>query len=264
MQTSHLQALLTQAGLYDGRIDGIAGAHTTAAVVAALDGRGHDWPLPRRQIGAAQAILNRLGYAAGAVDGLEGHNTRNALAAWWHKTQTGRALSVPRRAASGYTPPVDLPKQSECDRVYGTPGGEIKARLVTKALPFAMRIDYALSQTATRVTLHRLVIDRYLSALEATRDHYGLDAMRALGIDRFAGSYFPRKMRGSDRWSMHAYGIAVDHYAAPNGLRTRCPEALFCGPEYKPFIDAMESAGMLPAIRLWGADAMHFQAARMG
>jgi hypothetical protein len=264
MHMTDLQGLLKQAGLYAGPIDGINGPKTTAGMVKALDGRGRDWPMPRQQIGAAQVLLNKFGHEAGAVDGLMGHNTRNALAAWRHKARTGKNLSVRRTAAKSYAPVGNLPRQSEVDRFYGRPGGEIKARLVSKVLPFPMRLDWALSQTATKITLHRLVIGRYLGALEATRDHYGLDTLRGLGIDRYAGGYNHRKMRGGSRWSMHAYGIAVDHYAAPNGLRTRCPEALFCGAEYRPFLDAMEAAGMLPAIRLWGADAMHFQAARMG
>ena len=264
MLISDLQGLLKEAGLYAWRIDGIPGAQTTAAVVAALDGRGRDWPMPRQQIGAAQVILNKLGYEAGAVDGLEGHNTRNATEAWRHKQRTGEHLTARRRADKGYSPGVGLPTQAQVDQFYGRPGGEIKARLVSKAIPFPMRLDWALSQTVTKVTLHRLVIDRYVGALEAVRDHYGYDTLKGLGIDRYAGGYNHRTMRGGSKWSMHAYGIAVDHFAAPNGLRTRCPEALFCGPEYKAFLDIMEAHGMLPAVRLWGADAMHFQAARLG
>lgn len=264
MQTVYIQALLKQAGFYTGALDGIAGPATVAAVTAALAGRGPDWPAGRREIAAAQLVLNKLGYEAGAVDGLEGHNTRYALAAWRQKATTGQAFTVKRPAAKGYAPGADLPRQSECDAVYGRPGGEIKARLVSRQTPFPMRLDWALSQTVTRVMLHRLVIHRYVGALEAVRDHYGLDALRGLGIDRFAGGYNHRTMRGGSRWSMHAYGIAVDHYAAPNGLTTRCPDALFCDGEYRAFLDIMEAHGMLPAIRLWGADAMHFQAARMG
>ncbi len=264
MHISDLQGLLKQAGLYNGSVDGIDGPQTTAGVVEALNGHGRGWPVPRQQIGAAQVLLNRFGYEAGAVDGFEGHNTRNALVAWRHKARTGYEQAVRRPPAADYAPATDLPRQSECNSYYGRPGAEIKARLISKPLPFPLRLDWALSQTVTKVTLHRLAIDRYLGALEAARDHYGLDALRGLGIDRFAGGYNHRRMRGGSRWSMHAYGIAVDHYAAPNGLRTRCPDALFCGPEYAPFLNAMEAAGMLPAIRLWGADAMHFQAARMG
>ena len=59
------------------------------------------------------------------------------------------------------------------------------------------------------------------------------------------------------------YGCAIDWFAAPNGLRTRCPKALFCGPDYKDFLDIMEANEWLPAIRLWGADAMHFQRAKL-
>jgi hypothetical protein len=86
---------------------------------------------------------------------------------------------------------------------------------------------------------------------------------RGTGIDRYAGAYTHRKMRGGSNWSMHAFGCAIDFYAEPNGLRTRCPQDLFCGSDYKDFLDIMEAHEWLPAIRLWGADAMHFQRARI-
>jgi len=264
LQIADLQSLLKGARLYSGAIDGIDGVKTKAGVVAALGGGARDWPPPRQQIGAAQTILNDMGFEAGKVDGLWGHNTANAMDAWRHKALTGRRLSVPRRAKKTYAPPGNIPKQSQVASFYGRPGAEIKARLLTREIPFPMRLDWALSQTVTRVSLHRLVVDHYVHALEEIRDHYGLDTLRGLGIDRYAGGYNHRKMRGGSKWSMHAYGCAVDIYAAPNGLRTRCPEALFCRPEYKPFLDIMERHGMLPAVRLWGADAMHFQRARMG
>jgi len=111
--------------------------------------------------------------------------------------------------------------------------------------------------------VHEAVADRLLGALLAVRAEYGPEGMRELGLDRYAGAYNKRRMRGGSKWSMHAYGCAIDFYAAPNGLRTRCPKALFCGDEYKPFLDIMQSFDWLPAIRLWGADAMHFQVARI-
>lgn len=156
-----------------------------------------------------------------------------------------------------------IPRQSEVDKFYGRPGPEVEAQLGFAELPFDLRLDWDLAKTVRRVRLHKKCIPAFVAAMTEVHKHYGAQKMRELGIDRFAGAYNHRKMRGSSRWSMHAYGCAVDFYAAPNGLKVRCPDALFCKPEYKPFLDIMEKHGWLPAIRLWGADAMHFQMARL-
>ena len=158
---------------------------------------------------------------------------------------------------------IDLPRQSAVATYYGKPGPEIQSRLAMAVLPFDLRLDWDLAKTTRRVQLHQKCTAPFVAAMSEVFAHYGLPKMRALGIDRFAGGYVHRQMRGGTSWSMHAYGCAVDFYAGPNGLKVRCPNALFCGPDYKPFLDIMESHGWLPAIRLWGADAMHFQMARL-
>jgi hypothetical protein len=157
----------------------------------------------------------------------------------------------------------DIPRQREVRTFYGRPGPEIEAQLMYADLPFALRLDWELGQSVRRLRLHKKCAPAAVTALTAVRDHYGMAKMSELGIDRYAGGYNHRKMRGGKSWSMHAYGCAMDFYAAPNGLRTKCPDALFCKPEYKPFLDIMESHGWLPAIRLWGSDAMHFQMAKL-
>lgn len=158
---------------------------------------------------------------------------------------------------------IHLPRQSEVATYYGKPGLEIQSRLAMAVLPFALRLDWDVGITTQRFQLHKRCTGPFVAAMTEVFAHYGLTSMRALGIDRFAGGYVHRQMRGGTSWSMHAYGCAVDFYAGPNGLKVRCPDALFCKPDYKPFLDIMESHGWLPAIRLWGADAMHFQMARL-
>jgi hypothetical protein len=93
--------------------------------------------------------------------------------------------------------------------------------------------------------------------------HYGYPKIQELGLNRFAGSYNHRKMRGGSSWSMHAYGCAIDFYAEPNGLRTRCPDALFCGQDYIAWFDIWESVGWTSLGRAIGRDWMHIQAASM-
>jgi hypothetical protein len=156
-----------------------------------------------------------------------------------------------------------IPLQRDVASYYGKPGAEIEGRLAMAVLPFRLRLDWDLAKSTNRVQLHQKCTAPFVAAMTEVFAHYGLPKMQELGIDRFAGGYVHRQMRGGSSWSMHAYGCAVDFYAGPNGLKVRCPDAVFCKPEYKRFLDIMESHGWLPAIRLWGADAMHFQMARL-
>lgn len=266
------QAVLAAAGFYVGAIDGRDGPMTQAAVIEtgrALNDRYTQtpsaWSVDRQRVAAVQAALDRLGYEPGVADGLIGHNSKNALEAFLHKRAYGKPLVIPRLPDQPQAKPIKaaVPRQAECDAFYGVPGEQIKARLVTVNLPYAMRLDYDLGTSISRVTLHQKCAPSFIEAMIAVRAEYRHARQTALGLDRYAGGYMHRKMRGGSRWSMHAYGCAVDFYAEPNGLTTRCPRALFCGAEYKPFLDIMESHGWLPAIRLWGSDAMHLQMARL-
>lgn len=267
MEMTHIQALLASAGYYRGAIDGNAGPLTrqAAQIIERNAGVNHTaWPWHRRLIAAAQAVLNAQGHEAGTVDGFVGHNTREALTGWL-SAKAGTVADVARTPAFDRPAPVELPRQSEVTAFYGSPGpgGTVEQRLATATAPAPMRLDWALETTVTRLRVHEKCAPALTAALAGVYDHYGDTVWRRLGLDRYAGGYNPRRMRGGTRWSMHAYGCAVDFFAAPNGLRTRCPKALFCGAEYKPFLDIMESHGWLPAVRLWGADAMHFQMAKL-
>lgn len=273
MDVRQSQMLLAAARYYLGPIDGDPGPMTRAAVQtvegnarAAGDvwgSRAMGWPWPRRLIAAGQAILNAQGFEAGTVDGWAGHNTAEALTAWL-SGRVGTSASVTRDPTPKRPDPADLPRQRDCAAFYGEPGTAAISRRMTYAeLPFDLRLDWALDQTVSRLRVHDLCAPSLVAALVAVEVEYGLGRMRDLGIDRYAGGYNPRRMRGGTAWSMHAYGCAVDFYAAPNALRTRAPRALFSGTDYAPFLDIMEAHGWLNGGRLWGADFMHFQQARL-
>lgn len=275
MDVKATQRLLASTGYYKFGIDGDAGKGTMNAVAVIERNNIKDYAKSpskmskkRRLIAAGQVILNVQGYEAGTVDGYAGHNTENALSAWEYKQIHGKAEQVPRPVIKAYTPPKKghIPLQKDVAKYYGRAGkgnSEVGRNLTTIKLPFRLRIDYNLKQTTNKITVHKKAAPSLKAALIEVYQHYGAGKMRELGIDRYAGAYNPRKMRGGSRWSMHAYACAIDFYAAPNGLRARCPRALFCKPQYKAFLDIMEKHGWLPAIRLWGADAMHFQRARL-
>ena len=273
MDIRQAQMLLAAARYYTGPIDGDAGPMTRAAVQiveenARRDGevwgsRALAWPWDRRLIAAGQAILNAQGFEAGAVDGWAGHNTAEALTAWL-SSRAGTSAGVKREPTPTRPDPDTLPRQKDCPAYYGEPGTvAIERRMTYAVLPFALRLDWALHVEVTRLRVHELCAPSLVAALVAVEAEYGIEEMRALGIDRYAGGFNPRRMRGGSSWSTHAYGCATDFNAAPNGLRTRAPKALFSQPPYVKFLDIMETHGWLNGGRLWGADYMHFQQARL-
>lgn len=260
-----LQALAKMLGLYKGDVDGKNGPETKKALDLLTSDfpAAKGFPSERYLIAAVQSALNKLGYEAGSVDGFAGHNTLNALTAFQTKMQTGKDLVLPREP---FNPPrivnLKFPKQKDVAIFYGIPGPAIEKQLTTVPMPYKMVIDYDLKSTASKLRLHSKCIDSAVGAMNKIFAVYGQDKLDKLGLNRFAGSYMHRKMRGSkDTWSMHAYGCAIDFYAAPNGLTTRCPEALFCRPDYKDFFDIWEEFGWTSLGRAIGRDWMHVQAA---
>lgn len=263
-----VQELLAQANYYEGEPSWIMDDQTRHGIRVVLDNLGRpevfDWSEERRAIAAMQRILDAQGYEPGPIDGYRGQNTDFAREAWRNDREGRPQPVIDRTPIANPVSRDDLPRQKDCPAYYGDPAkGEVEPNVHRFTLPFAMRLDWALDQTVSRIRLHRRAGPSFVAALEDVEEHYGLARVRELGIDRFAGSYVHRKMRGGTSWSMHAYGCAVDIYAQPNGLRTRCPQALFCKPEYQPFLDIMERHGWLCGGRLWGADFMHLQKARL-
>lgn len=266
---SEAQQLFASAGYYKFAIDNDFEVESAKSVVAIEKAGKYKvssrWGWQRRMIAAVQYLLNSKNFEAGVVDGLVGHNTRNALDGWLYFNIHGKREIVERTPVP-YAPSskVYIPTQAECTAFYGQPGSAaIEAEMILVQLPFKLRIDYNLKQSTSRMRVHKKVAPHLERAMLQVYNKYGPDRMKDLGIDRYAGGFNPRRMRNGSAWSMHAYGCAVDFYAAPNGLRVSCPQALFCKPEYKDFLDIMEENNMLPAIRLWKKDAMHFQMCRL-
>ena len=266
-----VQALLLAAKYYDGGVDGVVGPKTLTAVekllkarVKDVEGNANSWSQSRRLVAAGQLVLKYAGYAPGPIDGYVGPNTTDALRLWAYKAITGKEEKIPQNKLPGYAPPTLFPKQSECAKFYGAPGSKVLLnQLKMYDLPVPMRIDWNLAQKTSRVKLHSKCGDSAILAIREVVKHYGETQWRKLGLDRNAGTYLHRKMRGGTSWSMHAYGCAWDFYAEPNGLTTRCPQALFCKEEYVAFFNIWEAHGWVPLGRAIGRDFMHVQAARL-
>lgn len=256
------QRVFARAGLYRGPIDGIVGSgHLRAARRAeiryALPSSGY--PRKRRLIAAAQGTLTAIGFNAGYADGYTGPQTRNALVEF-DSHMAGVKVSVQRKPIAVIAAAIDIPHQKNVRAFYGAPAKP--SNMEYFKLPFSMRIDWNLTQKTSRLRLHKKCGASAIAALTAAYEHYGEKDFRALGLDRYAGGYNPRKMRRSKKWSMHAYGCALDIYAGPNSLDHKTSTALFAQKKYAEFLDIMEAHGWLSAGRMWGYDYMHFQMAR--
>ena len=266
-----VQTLLKAAGYYGGELDGQIGPKSRAAVDTLLNRRASEattnparWSADRRAVGAGQLVLKHAGHPVGAIDGYWGNATQGAFLEWDHYRRTGTALAFEKSPlASAPAPSFAFPTQSGATAFYGAPGAAVQSQLVMIDTPFPMRIDWNLSQTSQRAQLHKKCADSALVALNKILAHYGYERLRQLGLDRTAGTYNHRKMRGGTSWSMHAYGCAWDWYAAPNGLNTYAPQALFSKPEYAAWLDIWESVGWTSLGRAIGRDYMHVQAARL-
>lgn len=137
---------------------------------------------------------------------------------------------------------------------YGNPDrGEPGNRLVPVVPPFKM---YYGEKPVEHIMFHEKAAPALREALQAIWEYYGKDQAKidALRISRFSGSYNPRKIAGSTKWSNHAYGAAIDLDSEHNGFNTGH------GTMPKAVVDCFKSTGAM-----WGGDyhgrtdPMHFE-----
>ncbi len=264
----NIQRLLKEAGYYKGEIDGKVGPVSKAAIRLILTRRKPEalnWSETRQKWAAGQIILHYAGWRHIVVDGYWGNQSTGAYDEW-HRETYGVAAEIPRipETHKGKTPAqMATPTQAQCPQVYGATQAVIESKLEMLILPYPMRLDWNLSRTVTRAQLHRDCIPSAHDALVEVYRHYGPERIRALGLDRNAGTYVWRSMRGGSNLSMHAFGAAWDFFAQPNGLNTRCPQAKFCADDYVPWFNIWEAKGWTSLGREIGRDWMHLQRARL-
>lgn len=270
MHVRDVQALLASANYYAGAIDGDAGPQTLRGVAIVARNGGFDWsdwPLERRLIAAGQVILAAQGFEPGAIDGFEGHNTREALTAWATERATGARPVIERRPTSAAGSAVTKaatawPLQRDMENFFGRAGGP-EATAGVCILPFAFPISYNTVQSVDEFRCHRRVAGPMTTIFAEAVRHYGEAEYRRLRLDLFGGCFNPRKMRGGDAWSTHAYGAAVDLDPDRNALRWGRDRAAFARPEYDAFWAIVEAQGALSLGRAADMDWMHFQFARL-
>jgi peptidoglycan hydrolase-like protein with peptidoglycan-binding domain len=117
---------------------------------------------------------------------------------------------------------IQWPRDTEADLIayYGEPKtAALESQLVDVVPPFKM---YYEGEPVKRIRFHKKAAPALKAALDDIWAAYGHD-QAAIDRDRvsvFDGSYNPRKIAGSNRWSNHAFGAAIDIDAAHNGFNT--------------------------------------------
>ena len=147
--------------------------------------------------------------------------------------------------------------QAELIRFFGNPGGSgpgsVRAQMIPVIPPFKM---YYAGKLLKSLSFHRKGAPALLAAMNKVWDYYDNDQEKidALGISKTAGTWNPRKVRGSKtKWSSHAFGSAIDINAEQNGFNV-------AGNIPLPMIAAFKSEGFR-----WGGnyksrkDPMHFE-----
>jgi len=140
---------------------------------------------------------------------------------------------------------------------YGEPGPENQ---VLMQLPYPMVIAWDKAKTTSRMQCHKLLVPNFTRVFTQILEKYGLDNIRALGIDLFGGSYNFRKMRGGNEWSRHSWGIAIDLDPERNPLKASKKTAQFAKPSYKPMIEIFYANGFIGLGPEKDYDWMHFEA----
>ena len=149
------------------------------------------------------------------------------------------------------------PTQAKVPAFFGEPGNPKCTAGTAEVYP--MRVAWDKGAIVRRFRCHALVEGAIETIFREALQHYGQAELKRLGLDLFGGCYNYRPMRGSKKWSMHAYGIAVDLDPERNQLKWGKDKAVFARPEYVPFWNIVEGQGATSLGRAKNFDWMHFQ-----
>ena len=225
-----------------------------------------------------QELLKSLDLYHGPIDGLQGPNTTNAVKAFQRMNgldDDGIVGPKTRRAMDEQLEPIadrqvdTMPpitqnltfrswprdNQNELHRFYGSVGtGQMRLEL-----PYEMKLAWDPSTKIKVISCHEKVGDAMYTALEKIKKAYKSSEITEHGFDLFGGVLNVRKIRGGNRWSTHAWGIAIDLDPARNSLHTSWRNAYFSKPQCEEFVDAWDSVGAYSLGKYKNFDAMHFQ-----
>ena len=214
-----------------------------------------------------QTRLKELGFNPGKIDGIKGYRTKTALKAAqrWHGLVadgicgplTIAALwpkSIPERDVD-----TQWPMQHEAIAFFGEPG----TNQTILTLPYSMRLAWDKRKIINRFSIHEACHDSAARCFKQIANAYTPDQRRHIGLDLFGGCLNVRKVRGGTRWSMHAFGAAIDIDPARNSLHMGKNEARLAWPDAEQWWKIWEDEGWVSLGRSRNYDWMHVQASRL-
>lgn len=134
--------------------------------------------------------------------------------------------------------------------------------LVSIHLPYPLRLSWVPDTHITSITCHRMIAAPLTRIFQKTLAHYGPERIRELHLDVYGGCFNNRTIRGNNKPSLHAWGVAVDLDPQRNTMHMQAPQAAFSGPAYDAFWAIVESEGAFSLGRVRNYDWMHLQFAR--
>lgn len=254
-----VQTFLKNKGFYTSSIDGLFYDKSYTAARKYLKAN-HDrysvkWSDLRVRHAVEQAMFNSAGIPTD-VDGLVGPNTLNSLERYQNHLVEMDA-EVPRGAAGSSKWPTQ--SQSALKSFFG----EVGSRQVRCEVPYTMVLAWDTSHKLTRFSCHELVKEPLERIFKAALDHYGINAIRQMGLDKFGGCLNVRPKRGGSTYSTHAWGISVDLDPLRNQFRWGRDKAYMATMQFDTWWEIVESEGFVSLGRERNFDWMHFQAARL-
>jgi hypothetical protein len=229
-----LQALLNDAGASPRLVvDGHFGAVTDTAV---------------------RAYQRRHGLLVDGVVGSQTWNTLRQAVTSQPDPSLPISATIPR---PNKAPFLFAPTRAGAPNVFGAAMSEVctQGRVL---LPFQFKLAWDLDKTITSFVCHKLVAAHKTYVFQEAARHYGEARFRELRLDRWAGTYAPRKVRGGTSISIHAYGVATDVDSEHNGLYTPTALSPLAGPDYAPWWRIVEAVGGRALGKRIGRDWMHW------
>jgi hypothetical protein len=105
--------------------------------------------------------------------------------------------------------------------------------------------------------LHKKVVPVYTAAYTEVKNNFSPEEINALRLNISGGTFNYRVVRGGNRLSTHAFGIAIDMDPARNPYPKKWKEGMI----NREFCDILMKHGIWWRGHNGDVDAMHFQAA---